>query len=93
MTSNRSEAYGRVMTTLDTIGASKLHPHEQSLIRETADAMFFCVRLETDEAALDAMAAVRDLGDAMLDGDRLMPETIARLMADVEGCGPEPVPA
>jgi DNA mismatch repair ATPase MutL len=93
MTSNRSEAYGRVMRTLDTIGASKLHAHEQALIRDTADALFFCERLETDEAALDAMAAVRDLGEAMLAGDRLMPETLERLVADVEGCGPEPVPA
>ena len=93
MTSSRSDAYGRVMQTLDDLGASKFHDHEQAAIREAADTMFFCERLETDDAALDAMAAVRDLADALMAGDRLLPDTAARLVADVEGCGPEPVPA
>jgi hypothetical protein len=93
MTSNRSDAYGRVMRSLDDLGASKFHDHEQAVIREAADTMFFCERLETDDAALDAMAAVRDLADVLVAGDRLMPETVARLVDDVEGCGPEPVPA
>jgi hypothetical protein len=93
MTSNRSDAYGRVMRSLDDLGASKFHDHEQAVIREAADTMFFCERLETDDAALDAMAAVRDLADVLVAGERLMPETVARLVDDVEGCGPEPVPA
>src|SRR5881227_3979537 len=91
MTSNRSDAYGRVMRTLGDLGASKFHDHEQALIREAADTMFFCERLETDDAALDAMTSVRDLADSLVEGDRLLPETMARLVADVEGCGPEQV--
>src|SRR5437899_12612484 len=91
MTSNRSDAYGRVMRTLDDLGASKFHDHEQAVIREAADTMFFCERLETDDAALDAMAAVRNLTGALVAGDRLVPETAERLVADVEGCGPEQV--
>jgi len=93
MTSNRSDAYRRVMRMLDDLSASKFHSDEQAVIREAADTMFFCERLETDEAALDAMAVLRDLAAALVAGDRLMPDTAARLVADVEGCGPEPVPA
>ena len=93
MTSNRSDAYRRVMRMLDDLSASKFHSDEQAVIREAADTMFFCERLETDEAALDAMAALRDLAAGLVAGDRLMPDTAARLVADVEGCGPEPVPA
>src|SRR5215212_7459882 len=88
MTSNRSDAYGRVMRTLDDLGASKFHDHEQAVIREAADTMFFCERLETNDAALDAMAAFRDLADSLVQGDRLLPETAARLVDDLEGCGP-----
>src|SRR5436305_2203840 len=91
MTSNRSDAYGRVMRTLEDLSASKFHDNEQSVIREAADTMFFCERLETDDAALDAMTSVRDLADSLVEGDRLLPETMARLVADVEGCGPEQV--
>jgi hypothetical protein len=91
MTSNRSDAYGRVMRTLDDLGASKFHASEQAVIREAADTMFFCERLETDDAALDAMMAFRQLTDALVAGDRLVADTATRLVSDVEGCGPEPV--
>jgi len=93
MTSSRSDAYGRAMRMLGDLGASKFHDHEQAVIREAADTMFFCERLETDDTALDAMAAARDLADSLVAGDRLLAETAARLLADVEGCGPEPVAA
>jgi hypothetical protein len=91
MTSNRSDAYGRVMRTLEDLGASKFHAGEQAVIREAADTMFFCERLETDDTALDAMAAARELAQTLVTGDRLMPETAAKLVTDLEGCGPEPV--
>jgi len=81
------------MRTLADLGASKFHEHEQAVIREAADTMFFCERLETDDTALDAMAAVHDLADVLVAGDRLLPETVAQIVADLEGCGPEQVPA
>src|SRR5215212_3227049 len=80
MTSNRSDAYGRVMRTLGDLSASKFHDGEQAVIREAADTMFFCERLETDDSALDAMAALRDLATALVEGDRLMPETASQLV-------------
>src|SRR3954447_20953794 len=85
MTSNRSDAYGRVMRTLDDLGASKFHEGEQALIRQAADTMFFCERLETDDAALDAMMAFRELTDALVAGDRLVPETAGRPVAGRDG--------
>src|SRR2546421_13023815 len=93
MTSNRSDAYGRVMRTLGDLGASKFHDHEQALIREAADTMFFCERLETDDAALDAMAAVYELTDWLVAADRVTPVTPARIVADIEACGPRTVAA
>lgn len=91
MTSNRSDAYGRVVRTLDDLSASKFHADEQAILREAADTMFFCERLESDDAALDAMAAVYELADWLVAADRVTADTAARLIADIEGCGPDPV--
>src|SRR3954465_12417190 len=85
MTSNRSDAYGRVMRTLEDLSASKFHDSEQAVIREAADTMFFCERLETDDTALDAMAAVCQLVDSLVDGGRLIPATAARPLTQHEG--------
>jgi hypothetical protein len=93
MTSNRSDAYGRVVRTLDDLSASKFHDDEQRILREAADTMFFCERLENDDAALDAMAAVYELADWLIAADRVTPTTAARLVADIEACGPDVVVA
>jgi hypothetical protein len=93
MTSNRSDAYGRVVRTLEDLSASKFHADEQAILREAADTMFFCERLESDDAALDAMAAVYELADWLVAADRVTATTAARLVADIEGCGPDVVPA
>jgi hypothetical protein len=93
MTSNRSDAYGRVMRTLEDLSASKFHSDEQALLREAADTMFFCERLEADDAALDAMAAVYELADWLVAADRVTATTAARIVADIEACGPGVVAA
>ena len=38
MTSDRSQAYGRVTKLLDDLSAAKLHPTEQQIIRDAADS-------------------------------------------------------
>ena len=43
MTNERTQAYGRVVKTLDELGPSKLLPAEQARIREAADCLFFAV--------------------------------------------------
>ncbi len=60
MTSERSQAYGRVTKLVDDFSASKLHASEQQTIRDAADALFFCEDLTADpdaRAALDAVEA------------------------------------
>lgn len=80
------------MTTLEDLSASKLHPHEQDVVREAADALFFCESLEGDPTAEQALADLYELVDHMLESERMLPETAERLTAAVEACGPR-VPA
>jgi hypothetical protein len=41
MTSERTQAYGRVVRTLTDVGPTKLHATEQEQIREAADTLIF----------------------------------------------------
>src|SRR5919197_2723980 len=60
MTSERAEAYGRLMRTLRGMGPRGLLPHEEEQIREAADALLFCTGDESDDDAREALAnAVR----------------------------------
>ena len=88
MTSERSQAYGRVTKLVDDLSASKLHADEQQTIRDAADALFFCEDLAADADARAAKDAFERLVDAMLEAERFTPETAERLRADVYGCGP-----
>ena len=82
MNSERSQAYGRVVKTLDDMGPTKLQPHEADIIRAAADALLF----EGD--AYDELAAVEDLAQQLLDADRWTPERARALVDDVAACGP-----
>lgn len=86
MTSERSQAYGRVMQTLAELGPSKLLATEQERLRQVADTLLFC------EAAAAGREAMRD-GDALLDGlvssGRWTQERARRLADDLAGCGPQ----
>ena len=88
MTSERSQAYGRVTKLVDDLSASKLHPVEQQTIRDAADALFFCEDLSADAEARRALDALERLLDALVESERFTPETAGRLQADVEACGP-----
>jgi hypothetical protein len=88
MNSQRAQAYGRVMKTIETLADAKLHPDEQQLIREAADALFFCEDLGVDAVARSALDAFHELTDHLVECERLLPETAGRLAADVEACGP-----
>lgn len=87
-TSERAQAYGRVVKTLDDLAGSKLHADEQQTIRDSADALIFCEDLVGDPAAEDALARVYELADRLVESDRLLPETARQLVGDIEGCGP-----
>ena len=88
MTSERSQAYGRVTKLLDDLSAAKLHAAEQQTIRDAADALFFCEDLSGDPDARASLEAFDQLVDGLLEADRFTPETADRLRADVRGCGP-----
>ncbi len=88
MNSERTQAYGRVVKILADLSATKLHPPEQATVREAADALFFCEHLEGDPAAQQALDSLYELGDRLVENDRLTPEAVRELTADVEGCGP-----
>lgn len=88
MNSERAQAYGRVVKVIDDFSDSKLHADEQQTVREAADALFFCEDLAGDPPAEQALAALYELVDRLVDSERFAPETAGRLTADVEACGP-----
>jgi len=88
MTSERSQAYGRVTKLVDDLSASKLHATEQQTIRDAADALFFCEDVSADPEARGALEAFEQLVAGLVESERFTPETADRLRADVEGCGP-----
>ena len=88
MTSRRAQAYGRVVGTLGDMGAAKLLPREQELIRDAADTLFFCEDIAGDEDARSAIAAVRGLAEHLVETGRWVRPTAERLVDDVSACGP-----
>jgi len=85
---NRSDAYARAIKTLRDLTASKLHPDEVESVRDAADALLFCDDLSRDPAAEQALGALYDLADRLVENDRMTAEAATRLTAEVEACGP-----
>ncbi len=82
MDNARSQAYGRVVKTLEQIGNVKLTSDEAQTIRNAADALFF------DGDGYDELAAVEDLIQQLVDADRWTAESGHKLVDDVAACGP-----
>jgi hypothetical protein len=85
MTADRTQAYGRVVKTLEDLGPSKLLPHEQELIREAADTLIFAADL--DEAR-SALADVEALAEHLAGTGRWTAERTEQLVSDLVACGP-----
>ena len=85
MTSERTQAYGRVVNTLEDLGPAKLLPGEQQLIREAADTLIFAADL--DEAR-PALADIDALAEHLVASGRWAAERADRLVADLLDCGP-----
>jgi hypothetical protein len=86
-TSERSEAYGRVVTTLRDLGPSKLLPVEQDLVREAADTLLFCPDPNADETAHDAVAAIEAVAANLVESGRWTEQRASTLVDDVLACG------
>jgi hypothetical protein len=89
MTNERTQAYGRVVKTLDELGPSKLFPAEQARIREAADTLIFAGDVEETR---DSLRDIGKLAEVLVASGRWLEETVDRLIEDLLGCGPIQVP-
>jgi hypothetical protein len=86
LTSERTQAYARVVRTLDELGPTKLQPGEQERIREAADTLIFSETIDaTERATLDDVEA---LADHLVESGRWTAERAGELRGDLLGCGP-----
>jgi hypothetical protein len=85
MTSDRTQAYGRVIKTLENVGPAKLLPAEQDRIREAADTLIFAADLDEARAALMEIEA---LAEHLITSGRWTAESADALVQDVQACGP-----
>jgi hypothetical protein len=87
MTSERTQAYGRVVQTLDELGPTKLLPAEQARIRDAADTLIFAT--ETDEVR-DALRDIGALAEHLLTSGRWLEDRLDALVMNLLACGPSP---
>jgi hypothetical protein len=85
MNSERTQAYGRVIRTLEDLGPAKLQPAEQDRIREAADNLIFAADLDEARAALDDIEA---LFEHLTATGRWTAESADALVQNVQACGP-----
>jgi hypothetical protein len=88
MSPERSNAYRRVMKTLEDMGPSKLLDVEQQRIRYAADNLIFSGDLSSDVEAQEALADVETLCRALVESGRWEEVSATRLATDVFECGP-----
>ena len=85
MTSDRTQAYGRVIKTLEDMGPAKLLPAEQDRIREAADTLIFATDFDEARAALTDIGA---LAEHLTTSGRWTAESADALLQNVQACGP-----
>jgi hypothetical protein len=85
MNSERTQAYGRVIRTLEDVGPTKLHESEQERVRNAADTLIFASSL--DEAR-DVLEDVDALAEHLAATGRWSDERAAELVQDILACGP-----
>jgi hypothetical protein len=83
MTSERAEAYGRIVAMIDELGPTKLQADEIARIRMAADAIFFAEELDRD-----ALADIAALVDGLVDSERWTEDRGQQLLDDLAACGP-----
>jgi hypothetical protein len=89
MNAERTQAYRRVMGTLEELGPSKLQTAEQERIRHAADTLIFSAELEHDPEAQTALDDAGELCSALVESGRWGEARARRLARDVRECGPE----
>jgi hypothetical protein len=76
------------MRTVRDDGPDPLAPEERALIREAADALFFCDELAWDDEARLGLTRVGDLAGELVGSGRWGPDRAEQLLRDIESCGP-----
>jgi hypothetical protein len=76
------------MRVVSAEGPERLEPHEQAVLREAADALFFSEDIAGDPEAGDALAHANDLAGNLVGAERWTPEHAERVLQDLERCGP-----
>ena len=85
MNNERTQAYGRVVKTLEDLGPTKLQPAEQDRVRDAADTLIFAAGHDEARAA---MADVDSLAEHLVASDRWSDERARQLVDDLLACGP-----
>jgi hypothetical protein len=85
MNTERTQAYGRVVKTLEELGPTKLQPAELERVRDAADTLIFAADL--DEAR-EAMTDIDSLAEHLVASDRWSEERAKQLVDDLLACGP-----
>jgi hypothetical protein len=85
MNTERTQAYGRVIKTLEELGPTKLLPVEQDRIRDAADTLIFASDLDEVRASLEDVDA---LAEHLVASDRWSDERARQLVDDLLACGP-----
>ena len=85
MNTDRTQAYGRVVKTLEDLGPAKLQPAELDRVREAADTLIFASGVEETR---EAMADVDVLVEHLVASDRWSEERARQLVDDLLACGP-----
>jgi hypothetical protein len=76
------------MKVIAAEGESALEPAEKEVLREAADALFFCEDIALDDDAREALARVSDLTGQLVGAERWDPELAEHVLQDLEACGP-----
>ena len=87
MTSQRAQAYGRVLATIEDMAAAKLFQPEQQRIRDAADTLLFSESIDAP-GAREAFQDIDDLARHLIESDRWTEERARGLADDVSACGP-----
>ena len=86
MTSERTQAYGRIVKTLEELGPVKLLASEQERIRDAADILIFAEG--PDDHVIAAIDDIRSLADHLVESGRWTEERALLLVDDVAATGP-----
>ena len=85
MNTERTQAYGRVVKTLDDLGPAKLQPAERARVRDAADTLVFASDSDEVRTSLEDVEA---LAEHLVASDRWSEERARQLLDDILACGP-----